>query len=149
MSVSISRVVMDAIRKEDAARLFYEKAAAAAAEPGARELLLRLAREEARHAELLRGKGVAEFLASNPPATNDLRIAEFLESRKVGAKASFQDVLIYAIKREDRSFRAYQALAEATSDEAARKLFRRLAQEERKHRNSLEELYDDVIFAEN
>jgi len=149
MSVSISRVITDAVRKEDAAKLFYEKAAAAAEEPGARELLLRLAREEARHAELLRGKGVAEFLAANPPATNDLRISEFLESRKVGAKASFQDVLIYAIKREDKSFRAYQALAESTSDEAARKLFRRLAQEERKHRNSLEELYDDVIFAEN
>lgn len=149
MAVSIDRVVADAVRKEESAEKFYAKAAAEAEEPGARELLARLAREEARHAELLRGKGVQEFLASNPPATNDLRIAEFLEKRKVGTRASYQDVLIFAIKRENSSYRAYQALAEASSDEPVRKLFRRLAQEERTHRNKLEELYDDAIFVEN
>ena len=149
MAVSIGRVVADAIRKEAAAEKFYAKASAEAEEPGARELLARLAREEARHAELLRGKGVQEFLDSAPPATNDLRIAEFLEKRKLGARASYQDVLIFAIKREDCSYRAYQALAQSCGEETARRLFRRLAQEERTHRNKLEELYDDAIFVEN
>lgn len=149
MAVSISRVIAEAIRKEESARKFYEKAAAEAEESAARQLLGRLAQEEARHAELLRGKGVEEFLGSNPPATSDLRIAEFLQKRGLGSRASFQDVLIFAIKREDGSFRAYQALAEACGDETGRKLFRRLAQEERAHRNKLEELYDDVIFVEN
>ncbi len=149
MPVAISRVIADAVRKEKAAERFYADAAAKAAEPGAREFLLRLAREEARHAELLSGRGVADFLASEPPASQDLRIVEFLERRSIGPKASFQDVLIFAIKREHASFSAYQALAEAANDDPVRKLFRRLAQEERTHRNRLETLYDEVVFVEN
>jgi len=53
------------------------------------------------------------------------------------------------MKREAASFESYRALAEATENRQTRRLFRRLAQEERLHRNRLERVYDDVIFAED
>jgi rubrerythrin len=149
MKVAFTRVIRDAVKKEHQARSLYLKASKLAQDPATRTLLDSLAGEEASHAALLRGKGLKAFVASKPPPIQDLRITEFLVPRKLSAHAMFQDVLIYAMKREAASFWAYQALAEAAEDGPTRRLFRRLAQEERLHRNRLERVYDDVIFAED
>jgi rubrerythrin len=147
--VEIGKLIEDAIRREAEARAFYLAMKEKTRDPAARKLLGELAEEEARHAELLRGKEVDAFLKSPPPPIRELRIAEFLAPKKVSPDASFQDVLIHAMKREDAAFWAYQALAESAVEETPRRLFRRLAEEERGHRNRLEKLYDDVIFAED
>ena len=149
MKVALTRVIRSAIRKEQQARNLYLKARKLAQDPASRTLLDSLAGEETSHVALLRGKGLKTFLASRPAPIQDLRITEFLVPRKLSAHATFQDVLIYAMKREAASFWAYQALAEAAEDGPTRRLFRRLAQEERLHRNRLERVYDDVIFAED
>ena len=149
MSVSIRRIVSNAIRKEEAAEQFYTKARDKARGPAARKLLGNLAREETKHADLLRGKNVRAFLATDPPPIRDLRIADFLAPRRISPTSSFADILIHAIKREDASFWAYRALADSADDGQMRKLFLRLAEEERRHRNRLEKLYDDVIFRED
>ena len=149
MDVTLKRVIAEAIKKEVEAQRFYGRWARDAQHPAAREMLGFLAKEEAGHEALLRGKGVERFLKSQPPKIQDLRIAEFLAPQKIAPAASFQQVLIHAMKREDAAFWAYQALAEAAQSGRARELFRRLAQEERVHRNRLEELYDDVIFVED
>ena len=149
MKVALTRVIRNAIRKEQQARDLYIKAHKLAQDPATRTLLDSLAGEEASHAALLRGEGLQAFLASKPPPIQDLRITEFLVPRKLSPQATFQDVLIYAMKREAGSYWAYQALAESAEDGPTRRLFRRLAQEERLHRNRLERVYDDVIFAED
>ena len=149
MKVALTRVIRSAIRKEQQARNLYLKARKLAQDPASRTLLDSLAGEETSHVALLRGKGLKTFLASRPAPIQDLRITEFLVPRKLSAHATFQDVLIYAMKREAASLWAYQALAEAAEDGPTRRLFRRLAQEERLHRNRLERVYDDVIFAED
>jgi rubrerythrin len=149
MKVALTRVIRSAIRKEQQARNLYLKARKLAQDPASRTLLDSLAGEETSHVALLRGKGLKTFLASRPAPIQDLRITEFLVPRKLSAHATFQDVLIYAMKREAASLWAYQALAEAAEDGPTRRLFRRLAQEERVHRNRLERVYDDVIFAED
>jgi rubrerythrin len=149
LEVGIRELIEDAARKEDEARAFYLKLKEAAHDPSARKLLSDLAAEEAHHAEVLRGGDVNAFLETRPPAIQDLRITEFLAPKRLTPDASFQDVLIHAMKREDASFWAYQALAESAKDDTTRRLFRRLAEEERGHRNKLEKLYDDVIFTED
>ena len=149
MKVALARVVRNAIRKEQQARNLYLRARKLAQDPATRTLLDSLAGEEASHAALLRGEGLKAFLASQPPPIQDLRITEFLVPRKLSSQATFQDVLVYAMKREAASYWAYQALAETAEDGPTRRLFRRLAQEERLHRNRLERVYDDVIFAED
>jgi rubrerythrin len=149
MKVALSRVIRTAIRKEVQARDLYLRARKLAEDPAVRTLLDSLAGEEASHAALLRGRALKAFVASNPPPVEDLRITEFLTPQKLSAQATFQEVLIYALKREAASFWMYQALAEETEDGPTRWLFRRLAQEERLHRNRLERVYDDVIFAED
>jgi len=149
MKVALARVIRNAIRKEQQARDLYVRAHKLARDPATRTLLESLAGEEATHAAILRGKGLAAFLASKPPPVEDLRITEFLVPRKLSPQATFQDVLVCAMKREAASYGAYQALAEAAEDGPTRRLFRRLAQEERLHRNRLERVYDDVIFAED
>ena len=149
MKVALTRVIRNAIRKEQQARNLYIRACKLAQDPATRTLLDSLAGEEASHAALLRGRGIKAFLVSKRPPIQDLRITEFLIPRKLSPQATFQDVLVYAMKREAASYWAYQALAEAAEDGPTRRLFRRLAQEERLHRNRLERVYDDVIFAED
>jgi len=149
MKIALTRVIRNAIRKEQQARNLYIRARKLAQDPATRTLLDSLAGEEASHAALLRGNGLKAFLASKPPPIQDLRITEFLVPRTLSVQATFQEVLIYAMKREAGSYWAYQALAEAAEDGPTRRLFRRLAQEERLHRNRLERVYDDVIFAED
>lgn len=149
MQVKIRDLIQDAIRQEEEARSFYLRLKESAQDPGGRKLLGELAEEEARHAAILGGGDVNAFLDSAPPTIQDLRITEFLAPRKLTPSASFQDVLIHAMKREDASFWAYQALAESAEDATVRRLFRRLAEEKRSHRNRLEQLYDDIILAED
>jgi rubrerythrin len=149
MRVTLARVIRNAVRKEQQARGLYLRARKLAQDPATKTLLDSLASEEASHAALLRGRALKKFLASRPPPVQDLRVTEFLVPRKLSARATFQDVLIYAMKREAGSFWTYQALAETTEDGQTRRLFRHLAQEERLHRNRLERVYDDVIFAED
>jgi rubrerythrin len=149
VKVALASVIRRAVRKEQQARDLYIRARKLAQDPATKTLLDSLAGEEASHAALLRGRALKTFLASRPPSVQDLRITEFLVPRKLSAQATFQDVLIYAMKREAASFWMYQALAEATEEGPTRRLFRRLAQEERSHRNRLERVYDDVIFAED
>ncbi len=149
MARSVRKVIADAIKKEHEARKLYLSAKRKAGDPAAKRLLDSLARQEARHAAVLRGKRVSQFLASDPPAIQDLRITEFLVPTKLTPQSSFQEVLIYAMKREESSFWLYHALSEAASNKRTRNLFRRLAEDERLHRNRLEKLYDDVIYRED
>lgn len=149
MKVDIRALIEDAASKEDEAQHFYLNLMETARDPSARKLLSELAADEKQHAKILRGGDVEAFLKTQPPAIQDLRITEFLAPKKLTPNGSFQDVLIHAMKREDASFWAYRALSESTDDNTAQRLFRRLADEERAHRNKLEKLYDDVIFAED
>jgi len=149
MARSVRDILAGAVRKEREAQRLYRSARRQARNPAARRLLDSLARQEARHAALLRGKQVERSLAPAPARIQDLRITEFLMATDLRPDSSLQEVPIYAMKREESSFWLYHALAERAADKRTRNLFRRLAEEERLHRNRLEKSYDDLTHQED
>ena len=59
---------------------------------------------------------------------------------------SYAEILRIALKREERSVKLYTDLNEKNEDEALKKLFTFLIQEEGKHKYALEKIYDDEIL---
>jgi rubrerythrin len=59
--------------------------------------------------------------------------------------SSPQDVLIVAIKKEEAAHDFYKTLSELTTDASNKVVFETLAGEELKHKQRLQELYDEKI----
>ena len=55
------------------------------------------------------------------------------------------DILRLAMKREEKALQLYNFLMSKTDDDDFIKLFKLLAQEEAKHKQTLETLYDDFM----
>ena len=149
--ISVKVVLEKAAAKERAAQHLYTGLAKEIEDASARGLLVDLAAEEKRHARMLTDVARSKNLAGQrlTGAVVDLHIAEFLKPVKLSALASFQEVLIYALKREVQSQAAYEAMAKAVSGARVKKLCRFLAGQERAHKTRLEHFYDDVIYREN
>ncbi|NOZ20888.1 MAG: ferritin family protein [Planctomycetes bacterium] len=138
-----------AANKENEAHWFYKKAAGKVKDPGAKTMLADLAEEELKHKALLEDFDAAVLKDWQPQHIQDLRISDFLEDRLISDDSSPQEIMIYAMKREDKAKRFYEQAAAGTSDASVKKTFDMLAGEEAKHKLQLEKLYDDVILKEN
>ena len=83
------------------------------------------------------------------PDVEDLHISDYLVEPDGGEEMEYQDILITAMKREEKSFSLYTDLAESSADSEIKKLLLRLASEEAKHKLFFERLYDDEILAQD
>ncbi len=119
--------------KSDAMRKFFEE----------------LASEERKHKEFLEQIKAGRELAPFESKIEDLKIAEFMVQSAPDEDLSYQDALILAMKREKASFKLYNYLADVADEAKLKDLFRKLAQEEAKHKLRLEIEYDDNIMPEN
>ncbi len=149
--LSVKTVLQKAAAKERGAYRLYSGFAKTTDDAAARALLKDLAVEEKRHIKLVsdaaRGRKSAGEKITGIAA--DLHITEYLKPTKLSARASFQEVLIYAMKREAQAIEAYAAMARAVKNPRIRKLCRFLAVQEKAHKLRLERFYDDVIYREN
>ena len=146
---SVQQVLAEATQQEAEAAQLYKGLAAQATEASAKSLLLALATDEEEHRERLAALSADGLIGQKIPSLEDLRITDFLEETEVTPHATFQEVLVYAAKKEDASWHAYLALAEQAQDHDVAALLNRLAAEEKVHKHRLEKLYDDVIYREN
>lgn len=149
--LSVKAVLKKAAAKERAAFRMYTAAAREIEDAAARSLLKDVAAEEKRHIRLVsdmaKGKKLAHEKITGVAA--DLHIAEYLKPTKLSARASLQEVLIYAMKREAQALAAYTAMAKAVKNPRIKKLCRFLAVQEKSHKLRLERFYDDVVYREN
>ena len=60
-----------------------------------------------------------------------------------------QEVLTYAIAEEADAFNFYSSMTKYTSDENLVNLLNKLSSEEKKHKQKLERMYDDMFQPEN
>ncbi len=146
---SLDEILECAIAKERAAHAIYSRAAEEAKLPSARRLLREMAQTEAEHEKALRNLDIGGFPDRSLEKIEDLRIAEFLKDVDLEPRADFQTILVYAIKREQKSRDFYEAMAEQCNDAGAVKLFKALAAEEQAHKSTLEKIYDDEILVED
>jgi rubrerythrin len=147
-----SELLQQAVKFEEEAFAFYEAAARVVKSEQAKAMLNELAQEEAGHKAKLeevmkKGIGWARS-GSKLTETVNLHIGDFLMPAKLTEKADIQDALTVAIKREQASYDFYAGMAKAVAT-GARKIFDFLATEELKHKNKVENIYDQVVNQQN
>ena len=96
--------------------------------------------------EGVRSKGAANIVVADVP---NLKIADYLVEPKATAEMTYQDILITAMKKEERAQELYGTLAAQAGDAEAKTIFDKLASEEAKHKLHFEVIYDDEILKED
>ena len=151
MSDELNELLDTAIYKEIASQAFYIAGQSKTQDPGARALMKELAQEELRHAEWLKDlkdKG-EEKLTWHRERVPNLMISEYLTGGDTLENVGLQDVLIFAMKREQQAVEFYSKLMGVVRNEAAKHLCERLVHEELKHKLRLETFYDNFIYGED
>ncbi len=140
-----------AISQEEQAYILYNKLAETADTAQLKQIFIEFAGEEVRHKEKLetiRQGGEASF--SRAETVTDMKISDYTVEDPVNlASISYQDALIFAMKKEKAAFKLYTALAGKVESPDLQQLFRGLAQEEAKHKLQFEIQYDDHVLREN
>lgn len=138
-----------AIGREKEAVEFYRELQELANFGAQKEALKEFELMESGHVKLLesvRSKGPKE---ASPVHDFGFDAEEFLVPPEPTADMSFQDILIHAIKREERSLTLYRHLRDKASDPELAKTFSFLETEEAKHRGFFEGLYEEGIQSDN
>lgn len=94
--------------------------------------------------ENIRNKGFKEIEIKE---VTDLHISDYIVDVEPSEDMSYQDILIIAMKKEEKANKLYTEMANKFS--STEQLFRRLAAEEAEHKLKFDKLYDDEILKEN
>ena len=146
---NFTEILEFAIDKEIEAAAFYESASKEEYMSGKKDMLLEFAAEEKKHQRLLEN-----FKAGDIGTTldsyefkwiNDLKRSDYLVEIEYSPGMPYNELLMLAMKREEKSLALYNQLLEHSNSEDSKKLFKMLCQEEAKHKLALETLYDDYM----
>ena len=81
--------------------------------------------------------------------STDMRLSDYLVDVPFDPEMSYQDSLILAMKREEKSAAFYQDLARKVSDPCLAETIQKLAGEEVRHKAKLEEIYEKEVLTED
>ncbi len=146
---SIEDVLDFAIGKEQEAHDLYMDVAKMVTRPGLQETFLGLAEMEMGHRRRLEEIKAGNLAGFHPGAVENFKISDNLVDVKPHANMDYQEVLLFAMKAEQRAHDLYVALAEVVSDAGLYQVFTDLANEELRHKLFFETEYDDVILEGN
>ncbi len=144
---SINDIIDFASQKEKEAVVFYAKLSRMEPFLAIRETLSDFAKQEQKHYELLQNF-IENQSILNRYVFNwipDMKRSDYLVDMKYSKGMSYRELLMLAMKREEKSLKLYNELLEKIDDDELKKLFKILAQEEAKHKNILETIYDDYM----
>jgi len=134
-----------AISREIEAYDFYMKLAALVKKPEMVKVLKDLAVEEQQHRIRLEAARAGE-VAIGEEEVGDLGLSDVVEAVEPKPDMSYADLLVVAMKKENRSYRLYMDLALMVQRQELRDIFLKLAQEEAEHRLRFEIEYDLATF---
>ncbi len=148
---TLAEILDVAIQFERSARDFYTALAPQVGKQ-IRYLVQELAEEEQRHFELfsqLRARTDIEeqlqVMVQTP--ASDSKFSDAIQLPQLGETPDDQEVLQYALGREQAAMEQYRSLAESTPPGPIRDLFSFLADEETQHKTELEKLYYEVVHS--
>jgi rubrerythrin len=140
-----------AISKEEEAEQFYLSLCDEETLSGNRKTFQEFAREEKKHVELLqtlKAGGVVEGIEDYQfKWIKDIKRSDLLVDMEYEKGMNYRDILMLAIKREEKALKLYNDLQDRAETEASRNVFKILCQEEAKHKLALESMYDDFMAA--
>jgi rubrerythrin len=145
-----AELLENAIYKEIASEAFYLASKRKAADAATATLLEELAEGEKQHIRwLTRLKNRKRPAGWQPRVTDELKIGEYLTAPDTIDEAGLQDILIFAIKKEQQSIDFYSRMTGLLRTRLAKNLCRKLVNEEMRHKMKLELLYDSLFLKEN
>ncbi len=146
---NFEEVVRFAIEKEKEAADFYVECAGQEIFSGSRQMLLDFAAEERKHQDMLE-KMLAQGASAALPEYDfkwipDIRRSDYVEEIAYRPGLGYHELLLVAMKREEKALKLYNLLQVKAAGDAQRKIFKILCQEEAKHKLALESMYDDYM----
>ncbi len=121
---TIDDILAFAIKKEEEAAAAYGEMVEAAGTPGLKKLLKELYDEEGNHKRLLEKAARAGIEELESASVEDLRITDYLIAEPPHPDMSFQDLLIFAARKEHKAAELYSALARRSTKKRHRTAFR-------------------------
>ncbi len=148
---SLAEILDTAMHFEAIARDFYAELCTRVSKP-LRGLVQELADEEAEHyqlfAELRDREDIQQFIAERIKTPSaDHQFTDYIHLPDLGENPSDQDVLRYALGREQAAMEQYRDLAQSVPAGPVAELFQFLANEELEHKMELEKLYYEVVHS--
>ncbi len=139
-----------AIGREKAAVAFYDELLSLASFAAQKSTLAEFRAMEEGHVTKLGNMKLGGKLKLSAKIAVDLGLAQGLSPAEPPAAAmTYQDILVSAIKKEERSGALYANLAASSPDAEIRDTFSLLAVEEGRHKRYFEELYDSDVARDN
>ena len=150
---TIATILREAIQGEVESYQLYSNAQQLVRADVVKETLSQLAQEELGH------KASLEKMLANPGQVRwkvrklqaapiqDYGIGDHLVLKPLGPDSTFQDVCIFASKKEQASFEMYRRLAEQNKGPVG-DLFEAMSKDELRHKNLVEGWYEEVVYKE-
>jgi rubrerythrin len=147
---TLKEILDRAIQNEDEANRFYSQAANTVKDPSAKELLNEFAEIELKHKTVLQNFDLSTVDEEHHTVkeTHDLHLSDYLLDKEITPDSSIQDIMIHAMKREQKAYQFFKDMAKVVSSIEVKNLFEDLAAEELDHKGRIETEYDDVIYKE-
>ena len=145
----LKNILERAIQSEEHSYTVYSHLATKVEKPETRKLLEGLAEQELRHKEMLESFEVDKIDSFEVPNVEDRKLTDFMEPTPLDPNATIQDVMLFAIKKEQSAYEFYQRMSEFAPSDDVKGLFDKLAGEEIAHKHSLESIYEDMFMREN
>lgn len=148
--LTLQNVLKLALSMEEQSIKIYTSAQSKVLSSSSKVLLKELVEEEERHKnkilEAIRDPKKVKEIGSLETRIPDLKIMDFLKDVSLSPDADYQQILVYAGKREKETPDFYMELAKKCWKKQIGKMFAKLAQEELKHKHRIEKGYDDVVL---
>jgi rubrerythrin len=146
---SFAEVIQFAVKKEEEAARNYGKLLKMVTEQSARKLLEDLRQDEKNHKKILLGLTKVRVDASASKNVKDLKISDYLVAEPLTPEMNFQDLLVYAAKKEKKAVDLYMSLAKKSKTKEQKKLFEFLVKQEKSHKLRLELEYERHVLWED
>lgn len=142
---SLADVVQFAVSREERARDFYANCEAAAERKGLKRFFREMAEEEERHRRMLVDLPRKNLESAILEREEDLHESDFMVDVAFSPEMTYQQALVMAMKKEEKAYRFYMTWKDRCGREEVGRVFRFLAGEEKKHKESLEAAYEDLL----
>ena len=145
----VEEIIQQAIAREEDSYALYTKAKGMVRPTHVRDLLEDLAQAELGHKAKLEGLLKEDLTRAIAPERRekvvDLKISDYLKPISLGEVAGIQDVLLLAMQNEKEARDFYAGMAQSTTG-TTKNLFEFLAHEELKHKNTVETIYEEIVY---
>jgi len=141
-------IIQFAIKREEDACKAYGEMSEISETPGLKKLLLELQAEENKHKELLQGITSVDIGNLETHKVVDLKISDFLTEEPTTPDMTFQDLLIFAAKKEQQAVELYTGMKAAVNSDELKKMFDFFIEQEKEHKLKLEKEYEKHVLEE-